>query len=769
VFVSDELTQLDIFYHFAQPIYGMGLNLTIMNPINGNPELVPANSLSAHRPSAVSMRVAPASLASAGSGSFDAMNLLRAFQRCWPLATGLGVLGGILAAATAWYVMPPPKYTAESLLLVEAEQPKIIATTKEYRLDPETDRRTQVALVKSLVLSKVVLQPEIAQLESVKRQSDPAAWLEKDLKAEFTGKLFRLSLTANDPVEVTSLVKAITQTYLSEVANKEKLERLARNRTLEQHHEILHKQLESKRNQLRQHAMALGSKDKQSLSAQQRLAISRQSMAEEELLRTQAELKRSMAELRVLQSRNQKDPEIAPTVRSNVVTEAEIKAAIQSNPVVQEYLQKEEQLRGTIENHSRVSRKLSDPAITRAKSDLTKFKKQRESYVKQLRDELQKPHAESIEVRKNAESGLAALEDQVEVMTGLEHELRDEVLKYTNETKSLGFQAIDMESIQDELKSSEELARLIAGELEVLKIELSAPDRVRLLQQAKAPGAIDPRSRLVKTTGMAGGGTFGAILLLISFLEFRAQRISSLDDVEHKLGIKVVGTVPIVPKRMSGGQLMPETSRAQLWRHQLIESVDTTRIMLMHAARTESLRVVLVTSAVGGEGKTSLASHLATSLARSGLRTVLVDGDFRRPMVHLLYDQPSGPGFSELLRGEIGADDVIRPASLNNLWLIPAGKYDDFSLSVLAQPRARNVFTQLREQFDFVIVDSAPLLPVADSLLLAQHADAAVFSIMKDVSQLPKIQSAYERIRSLGVPILGAVVSGTNVEMQYRY
>src|ERR1700733_9337186 len=140
--------------------------------------------------------------------------------------------------------------------------------------------------------------------------------------------------------------------------------------------------------------MALGSKDKQSLSAQKRLAISRQNMAEEELLRTQAELKRSMAELRVLQRRNQKDPEIAPTVQSNVVTEAEIKAAIQSNPVVQEYLQKEEQLRGTIENHSRVSRKQSDPAIARAKSELAKFKKQRETYVKQLRDELQKPHAE---------------------------------------------------------------------------------------------------------------------------------------------------------------------------------------------------------------------------------------------------------------------------------------------------------------------------------------------------------------------------------------
>jgi polysaccharide biosynthesis transport protein len=768
VFVTNELTQLDIFYHLAEPIYRMGLNLTNMNPIDGKPELVPVNSLNADRPSAVGMRVAPVSLASAGSGSFDAMNLLRAFQRRWRLAVGLGVLGGMAAAAGAWRFMPPPKYTAESLLLVEAEQPRLIAATKEYRPDPETDRRTQIALIKSLVLNRVLLQPDIAGLDVVKKQNDPGAWLEKEIKAEFTGKILRLSLSTDNPIEVTSLIRAVTRTYISEVANKEKLERLERNRALETYYEKLQKQLESKRGSLRNLSVALGTKDGRSLSTQQRLAIARQTMAEEELLRTQADLMRSMAEVRILQSRRQQDPEIDPQVHAAGPTDADVKKAFQNDQVLQEYLRKEEQLRGTIENHSRVSRKLSDPAIARARGDLAKVQKQREAYVKRRRAELEVPPAESAEVRNQAESNLAQLRDQIEVMAGLERELREEVNKFTGNTQKLGSQAMEMESIQDEVESADGLARLIGGELEVLKIELNAPDRVRLLQEAKAPAATDS-SRLVKTAGMAGGGTFGAILLLISFLEFRAQRISSLDDVEHKLGIKVVGTVPVVPKRMSGGQLMPETPRAQLWRHRLIESVDTTRIMLMHAARTESLRVVLVTSAVGGEGKTSLASHLATSLARSGLRTVLVDGDFRRPMVHRLYDQPSEPGFSELLRGEIGANDVIRPATLNNLWVIPAGKYDEFSLSVLAQPRARNLFEQLREQFEFVIVDSAPLLPVADSLLLAQHVDAAVFSILRNVSQLPKIQSAYERIRSLGVPILGAVVSGTNVDTKYGY
>ena len=385
-----------------------------------------------------------------------------------------------------------------------------------------------------------------------------------------------------------------------------------------------------------------------------------------------------------------------------------------------------------------------------------------------MRSELQAPKKDTIEPRQQAESSLAALEDQIAVLSGLERELRDEVGKFTGDTQKLDSQALEMESIQAEIKSAEEMAKLIGGELEVLKIELQAPDRVRLIKEAKAPLALDA-SRQIKITGMAGGGAFGAILLLISFWECRAQRIGSLEEVVHGLGMKVVGTVPVMPSRFSAALPKPASPREQLWQNHLMESVDATRIMLTHTARAESLRVVLVTSAVGGEGKTSLSSHLATSLARSGQKTLLIDGDFRRPMVHRLFDQPPSPGFCELVRGELLTDEAVRPTSINNLWVIPAGEYDENALSVLAQPRSRNLFDQLREQFDFVIVDSAPVLPVADTLLLGQHVDAALFSILRDVSQVPKVQAAYGRMAALGVPILGAVMSGTNVDSHYRY
>ena len=696
------------------------------------------------------------------------MGLLKAFQRRWRLALGLGLLVAAIAAGLAWNLMPPAKYTAEALLLVEAAQPTLIAPTKEYRSDPETDQRTQVALIKSLVISKAVVKPEVTELNVIRKQTAPADWLEQQIKAEFKGKILSVAMTSDDPAEATALVKAVTHTYLDEVANKEKLQRLERNQSLEANYDKLEKKLESKRKLLRGLSTAVGAKDKQSLSMQQRLAVSRQSMAEEELLRIQSDLKRAMTELKVLQNRQQKNKAVDPAEAGDPVDVADVEKAIQDDPDVQRFLQREEDLQADFEKARRIARNPSDPSIQRPKKELVEVRKKRKAFVDRLRSDLLAQRKAPPEVRHQAESSLAALEDQIEIMSGLEQDLRQEVGKFTGDTQKLDTQALEMESIQAEIKSAEEMANLIGRELEVLKVELQAPDRVRLIKEAKAPLAVDG-SRLVKITGMAAVGAFGAVILMISFWEFRAQRISSLDEVVQRLGIKVVGTVPVKPGRMSNALPDPASAREQLWQHQLMESVDATRIMLTHTARVESLRVLLVTSAVGGEGKTSLASHLATSLARSGQRTLLIDGDLRRPMVHRLYEQPQGPGFCELLRGELPHDEVIRPTAVSNLWVIPAGVYDEDALSVLAQPRSGNLFDQLRERFDFIVVDSAPILPVADTLLLGQHVDGALFSILRDVSQLPRIHAAHGRMAALGVPILGAVLSGTTVDTHYRY
>src|SRR5260370_28815540 len=109
-----------------------------------------------------------------------------------------------------------------------------------------------------------------------------------------------------------------------------------------------------------------------------------------------------------------------------------------------------------------------------------------------------------------------------------------------------------------------------------------------------------------------------------------------------------MGTVPTLPVKVRDAA--PVADDAALG--PMIESVDGIRTMLLHAGRSESLRVLMVGSAVSGEGKTSLASHLAASLARGGRRTLLVDGDLRNPAVHSMFGLTAGPGFAELLPGQ---------------------------------------------------------------------------------------------------------------------
>src|SRR5205823_7789267 len=189
------------------------------------------------------------------------------------------------------------------------------------------------------------------------------------------------------------------------------------------------------------------------------------------------------------------------------------------------------------------------------------------------------------------------------------------------------------------------------------------------------------------------------------------------------------------------------------------------RVMLLRAARSESMRVVMVTSAHSGEGKTSLSTHLAASLAQTGLRTLLIDGDLRNPIAHQVFGLDPAPGFCELLRDEARAEDVIRPTAVDRLWMIPAGRWTSRASRALAQDGvARRILAGFREEFDFVIIDSSPVLPVVDPLLIGQLADGTILSVLRDVSRMPNVYAAHQRLTAGGVRVLGAVVNGVRGE-----
>src|SRR5262249_2082942 len=157
------------------------------------------------------------------------------------------------------------------------------------------------------------------------------------------------------------------------------------------------------------------------------------------------------------------------------------------------------------------------------------------------------------------------------------------------------------------------------------------------------------------------------------------------------------------------------------------------------------------------EGKTTLAIHLALSLARVGYRTLLVECDLRRPTLSSLFEVPSQPGLGEVLRGEQAAQSCLRPTPQPTLWLLPSGLPNREAVEALAKPEFRNLMADLRQNFDYVIVDSPPILPVADGLLIAQTVDRVIMSVRPNFSHVPRVNAAVARLFALGIHLYGVV------------
>ena len=167
---------------------------------------------------------------------------------------------------------------------------------------------------------------------------------------------------------------------------------------------------------------------------------------------------------------------------------------------------------------------------------------------------------------------------------------------------------------------------------------------------------------------MAVGGVLLLGLTGLVFWETRNRRVLAADDVGRALGLTVFGTLP---------RAVADDRDNRVRQAIVTEAMDTARTMMLyqsHGGRPP--KTILITSAVPGEGKTSLSGHLAISLTRAGYRTLLIDADMRAPTNHVLFGLPQGPGLSEVLRGEVGLAPAVCSTPFPGLSVLPAGRWD---------------------------------------------------------------------------------------------
>ena len=247
----------------------------------------------------------------------------------------------------------------------------------------------------------------------------------------------------------------------------------------------------------------------------------------------------------------------------------------------------------------------------------------------------------------------------------------------------------------------------------------------------------------------------------------RKRRVNSLADLSHGLGLSVVGTVPRLPQK-TGRAGRPGKLHGK-WQSSSNHAVDSIAARLFLRKDGDGVRVVMVSSATAGEGKTELAVQLATRLARSGRRTLLVDYDLRRPSIHQVFDLPRGPGVSECLDKESDVGQVVHYTDAENLAVITAGESPLESLGPLANGATTSFFEMARATFAFIVVDGSPILPVVDGLLVSQHADTVVLSVCRDTSLGPQVLRACEKLSAFGSRKCVVVLHGSQEEVGGDY
>jgi len=192
-----------------------------------------------------------------------------------------------------------------------------------------------------------------------------------------------------------------------------------------------------------------------------------------------------------------------------------------------------------------------------------------------------------------------------------------------------------------------------------------------------------------------------------------------------------------------------------------------TSVLLSTAERPP--RSLLITSARPGEGKTTISANLAISLAQLGQRVLLVDGDLRRPCIHKIFQVPPGPGLVSYLTGHQDWPAVIIPTAIPGLDIIPCGPVPPNPAELLFSERARALFREATEKYTMVVLDSPPILNVADSRVLSVLVDGVVIVVRGNVTPRELVQRAQAHARDAGAHVIGVVLNSIDVQRMDYY
>lgn len=680
-------------------------------------------------------------------GGMDANTFLHALRRRWMLALGMGLVVGAGAAIALWFLFPESS-SATALFKVRIKQDTILRDVNQQTTqDFEILKKTQLALLKSkFLLTAAIRPPGIASLSILAGERDKEEWLQDHLEVEFPqqGEILSISLTGTPPEDLALLVDSVADAYKKEVLGQETSRKMTIHDMMERSLQNLQAEIKHKYEDYIDIAKGMGR------------TTDERDPETDLLIRDIADTNTKIQTLTSGIFQLQTDFIVAKSELSDPnLFDIQAEEALKQD---QKYLYwkamlDQYQIMATSSQPSTKGTRNSsnDRSIAQLSAQIAQYSK---DFKKQfIRDLQSKPNVPLQQLTQRYRTNANSLQQQLALLTKtLEQKKKD--LQKRNE------KSVELETRGEELKQLQNIANDMNVKLEGLDIDNQVPAQISQVQPAVLTKNINTTQHyaIAILGGLAG---FGLTCLGVAYMEFTNRKLNTPADMDEGLGIRVVGTLPSLSSRKALDPLHPVVA-------QLTDSIDGVRTILMHDSTSKRRQVVVVTSAVTMEGRTTVASQLAASLARAGRRTLLVDGDLRRPALHALFDAPLEDGLCEVLRAEVDVADVIRPTHAEGLWLLTAGYCDVDAIHALATEQMQPVFDKLRTEYDFIIIDGAPVLGMSDALIFGQYSDGAILSVRRDFSQMPKVNHAAELLRGVGIRIIGAVVNGVPAKADTR-
>lgn len=317
---------------------------------------------------------------------------------------------------------------------------------------------------------------------------------------------------------------------------------------------------------------------------------------------------------------------------------------------------------------------------------------------------------------------------------------------------------INVTVLDDSPVQARDIANALSDEFVDMVRELETPEggstpesRVIVEQRASIPDA----PVVPKTSRNVGIGVVLGVVLGIGIAVLRDLLDNTVKDseaLEAITGTGIVGSIPIDKKRERQPAIHFESDNSII-----AEAFRKLRTNLQFLAIDNPPKVIVVTSSVASEGKSTTAINLALALADAERNVVLVDGDMRRPTLRQYLDLVGPVGFSTVLSGAASLDEALQKTRFPGLTVLTAGAIPPNPSELLGSQSARNLLNELRAEFDYVILDSTPLLAVTDATLLAVASDGVLIVTRFGCTKREQLAHAVENLASVGTSLLGAV------------